>query len=81
MPADAELSRRDPDVPEFESGHLKPGVSPPHDGVSAASCRTPTGSCGRILDFLAETGQFDDTLVMVVSDNGASAEVARRGRR
>ena len=29
---------------------------------------------GRILDFLAETGQFDNTLVMVVSDNGASAE-------
>jgi len=29
---------------------------------------------GRVLDFLKETGQFDNTLIMVVSDNGASAE-------
>ena len=29
---------------------------------------------GRLLDFLEEQGQLDDTLIMVVSDNGASAE-------
>lgn len=29
---------------------------------------------GRVLDFLRETGQFDNTLIMLVSDNGASAE-------
>ncbi len=29
---------------------------------------------GRLLDFLKETGEFDNTLIMVVSDNGASAE-------
>ena len=29
---------------------------------------------GRVLDFLEETGDRDDTLVMVVSDNGASSE-------
>jgi arylsulfatase len=29
---------------------------------------------GRLLDFLRETGELDNTLVMVVSDNGASAE-------
>ena len=29
---------------------------------------------GRVLDFLKETGQFDNTLIMLVSDNGASAE-------
>lgn len=29
---------------------------------------------GRLLDFLAETGDLEDTLVVVVSDNGASAE-------
>ena len=29
---------------------------------------------GRILDFLKEIGEFDNTLIMVVSDNGASAE-------
>jgi arylsulfatase len=29
---------------------------------------------GRLLSFLKETGEFDNTLIMVVSDNGASAE-------
>lgn len=29
---------------------------------------------GRVLDFLEETGQLDDTLIVVISDNGASAE-------
>ena len=29
---------------------------------------------GRLLDFLRETGELDNTLVMVISDNGASAE-------
>ena len=29
---------------------------------------------GRLLDFLKETGQFENTLIMVISDNGASSE-------
>ena len=29
---------------------------------------------GRLLDFLRETGELDNTLIMVISDNGASAE-------
>lgn len=29
---------------------------------------------GRLLDSLKETGEFDNTLITVVSDNGASAE-------
>jgi hypothetical protein len=29
---------------------------------------------GRLLDFLRESGELDNTLIMVVSDNGASAE-------
>jgi arylsulfatase len=29
---------------------------------------------GRILDFLKEIGELDNTLIMVVSDNGASSE-------
>jgi arylsulfatase len=29
---------------------------------------------GRLLDFLKETGEFDNTLIMLVSDNGASPE-------
>ena len=34
---------------------------------------------GRLLDFLGKTGQLDNTLVMVVSDNGASAEGGPHG--
>ena len=29
---------------------------------------------GRLLDFLRERGELDNTIVMVISDNGASAE-------
>jgi hypothetical protein len=34
---------------------------------------------GRVIDFLKETGQFDNTLIMLVSDNGASAEGGVQG--
>jgi arylsulfatase len=34
---------------------------------------------GRLLKFLTETGEFDNTLIMVVSDNGASAEGGATG--
>ncbi len=29
---------------------------------------------GRILEFLKEIGELDNTLIMVISDNGASSE-------
>ncbi|EUA07093.1 type I phosphodiesterase / nucleotide pyrophosphatase family protein [Mycobacterium xenopi 4042] len=35
---------------------------------------------GRILDYLDESGQLDDTLIVVISDNGASGEGGRTGR-
>jgi arylsulfatase len=34
---------------------------------------------GRLLDFLRETGELDNTLIFVISDNGASAEGGRYG--
>ena len=34
---------------------------------------------GRLVDFVEERGELDDTLVVVVSDNGASAEGGRDG--
>ena len=75
MPADAELSRHDPDVPDWES------LSPDARRLAARMMEVFAGflshtdqQLGRILEFLKETGQFDNTLIMVVSDNGASAE-------
>ena len=75
LPADAELSRHDPDVPEWES------LSPDARRLAARMMEVFAGflshtdhHIGRLLDFLKETGEFDNTLIMVVSDNGASAE-------
>jgi arylsulfatase len=75
MPADAELSRHDPDVPAWES------LSPEARRLAARMMEVFAGflshtdhHLGRVLDFLKETGQFDNTLIMLVSDNGASAE-------
>jgi arylsulfatase len=75
MPADAELSRHDPDVPAWES------LSPDARRLAARMMEVFAGflshtdhHLGRVIDFLKETGQFDNTLIMLVSDNGASAE-------
>jgi arylsulfatase len=75
MPADAELSRHDPDVPAWDS------LSPDARRLAARMMEVYAGflshtdhHIGRLLDFLKETGQFDNTLIMLVSDNGASAE-------
>ncbi|KOG43283.1 arylsulfatase [Streptomyces resistomycificus] len=75
VPADAELSPRDPDVPAWES------LSPEARRLATRMMEVYAGflshtdhHIGRLLDFLKETGEFDNTLIMVVSDNGASAE-------
>jgi arylsulfatase A-like enzyme len=75
LPADAELSRHDPDVPEWDS------LSPDARRLAARFMEVFAGflshtdhHIGRLVDFLKEIGEFDNTLIMVVSDNGASAE-------
>ncbi|MBV9095984.1 MAG: arylsulfatase [Streptosporangiaceae bacterium] len=75
MPADAELSRHDPDVPAWDS------LPPEARRLAARMMEVFAGflshtdhHIGRLLSFLKETGELDNTLVMVVSDNGASPE-------
>ncbi|WP_267881913.1 MULTISPECIES: sulfatase-like hydrolase/transferase [unclassified Streptomyces] len=75
VPGDAVLSRHDPDVPEWES------LSPDARRLAARMMEVFAGflshtdhEIGRLLDFLQEIGELDNTLIMVVSDNGASAE-------
>jgi arylsulfatase A-like enzyme len=75
MPADAELSRHDPDVPAWDA------LAPEARRLAARMMEVYAGflshtdhHIGRLTDFLKETGEFDNTLIMVVSDNGASAE-------
>jgi len=75
MPADAELSRRDPDVPDWDS------LPPEARRLAARMMEVYAGflshtdhHIGRLMSFLKEVGEFDNTLIMLVSDNGASAE-------
>ncbi|WP_460107853.1 arylsulfatase [Streptomyces sp. YKOK-J1] len=74
-PADARLSRHDPDVPEWDS------LSPDARRLAARMMEVYAGflshtdhHIGRLLAFLKEIGEFDNTLIMMVSDNGASPE-------
>ncbi|MFD9538228.1 arylsulfatase [Streptomyces sp. NPDC060010] len=75
VPADAQLSPHDPDVPAWES------LTPDARRLAARMMEVYAGflshtdhHLGRLLDFLKESGEFDNTLIMVVSDNGASPE-------
>jgi arylsulfatase A-like enzyme len=75
VPADAELSRHDPDAPDWDS------LAPTVRRLAARMMEVYAGflshtdhHVGRVLGFLKEIGAFDNTLIMVVSDNGASAE-------
>jgi arylsulfatase A-like enzyme len=75
MGADAKLSRHDPDVPAWES------ISPDARKLASRYMEVFAGflshtdhHIGRLFDFLKEIGEFENTIVMLVSDNGASAE-------
>jgi arylsulfatase A-like enzyme len=75
VPADAELSRHDPDVARWadcspEERHLYARMME----VFAGFLEHTDHHIGRLLDFLRELGELDNTLIMVLSDNGTSAE-------
>src|SRR5712691_10651143 len=74
-PADAELSRHDPDVPDWDS------LPAPVRQLYARMMEVFAGflshtdhQVGRLLEFLTKLGELENTLIMVISDNGASAE-------
>jgi arylsulfatase A-like enzyme len=75
VPADAELSRHDPDVPDWEA------LPEPARRLFSRMMEVYAGflshtdhHLGRLLDFLELEGVLENTLVMVISDNGASSE-------
>jgi arylsulfatase A-like enzyme len=75
VPADAELSRHDPDVPDWDS------LPAPERQLCARMMEVFAGfldhadhQVGRLLEFLTKLGELENTLIMVTSDNGASAE-------
>ena len=80
VPQDAELSRHDPDVQDWNS------VSADERTLYARMMEVFAGflthtdhQYGRLFDFLKSIGEFDNTLIMFISDNGASAEGGPHG--
>jgi arylsulfatase A-like enzyme len=73
--ADAELSPRDPDVPEWDSlSDAQRRLYTRMMEVFAGFLAHADHQFGRILDTLERIGELDNTLIMIISDNGASAE-------
>ena len=75
VPPDAELSRHDPDVKPWDQ------CSTDEKKLYARMMEVFAGflshtdyHIGRLLDFLKTIGEFENTLIMVLSDNGASSE-------
>jgi arylsulfatase len=75
VPADAELSRHDPDVKPWDA------CSPDERRLYARMMEVFAGflehtdhHIGRLIEFIRELGELDNTLIMVLSDNGASSE-------
>ncbi len=80
LPDHAVLPVRDPDVPEWDS------LSDDERRLYARMMEVYAGFIsytdhhfGRILDMLERIGELDNTLVMILSDNGASAEGGPHG--
>jgi len=75
LPKDAVLSRHDPDVQDWKK------LSADERKLYARMMEVFAGflehtdhHIGRLIDFLQRMGELDNTLIMVISDNGASSE-------
>jgi arylsulfatase len=80
VPKDSKLSRHDPDVKPWEE------CSPEEKKLYARMMEVFAGylehtdyHIGRLLQFLKDMGEFENTLIMVISDNGASSEGGSKG--
>lgn len=80
LPAGARLAARPDGVPAWETLSPEERRLYAHQmEVFAASLSYADAQFGRILDALETAGELDNTIVIVVSDNGASAEGSRNG--
>lgn len=80
VPKDAKLSRHDPDVRLWEdcSSEEKKLYARMME-VFAGFLEHTDYHIGRLLKFLKDIGEFENTLIMVISDNGASSEGGSTG--
>lgn len=80
VPENAELSRHDPDVrPWDECTAEEKKLYARMMEVFAGFLTHTDHQIGRLLDFLKMIDEFDNTLIMVLSDNGASSEGGPEG--
>jgi hypothetical protein len=80
MPADAELSAHDPDVADWETlGDHERRLYARFMEVFAGFLEHADHHLGRLLDAIEKLGELDNTLIMVISDNGASSEGGASG--
>ncbi len=82
LPPGTELSDRDPDVEAWDtlSDDAKRMYARQME-VYAGFLSQTDHHIGRVLDFLEAIGELDNTIVVAVSDNGASAEGGEHGTR
>ena len=75
VPVDAQLSRHDPDVPEWEPlSAAEKKVFARMMEVFAGFLTHADHHIGRLIEFLKDLGELDNTIIMAISDNGASSE-------
>jgi arylsulfatase A-like enzyme len=80
IPKDAELSRHDPDVQEWDSLTAdEKKLYARMMEVFAGFLTHTDDQYGRLFNFLKSIGEWENTLVMFISDNGASAEGGPHG--
>jgi arylsulfatase A-like enzyme len=75
IPAGTELSAHDPDVPVWDTlSDSEKQVYVRMMEVFAGFVSYTDHQFGRVVNFLEEIGQLDNTLFLLISDNGASSE-------
>jgi arylsulfatase A-like enzyme len=75
IPAGTKLSPRIPEIPAWESlGPDERKLYARQMEVFAAMLTHVDAEIGRVLDVLERTGQLDNTIIFVTSDNGSSGE-------
>ena len=80
-PADAELSERNEEVEAWDA--LDPDerrLYARYAEVFAGFLEHTDAQIGRFVDYLKRIGRYEDTLIVLLSDNGASSEGGRRGK-
>lgn len=75
VPADAQLSPRDPQAQAWEAMPPQAKADLAHRmEIYAAQIDCIDQNVGRLVDTLQQLGQLDNTLILLLSDNGCSAE-------